>query len=294
MAKRYKDVPGDGGSDVAGQLGVLHNRLEERMSQVKYKIAVMSGKGGVGKSTVTVNLAAGLAALGHKVGVVDADIYGPSLAQMLGVRKTALTVEAAGVTPAVTEAGIKVMSMDLLLPEDQTPVVWDGPQADSFTWKGTMEMHALREFLTDTQWGDLDFLLIDLPPGTNQFATLHDLLPKLDGSVVVSVPSRVSNLVVRRSISMINKVLKGRIYGVVENMSAYYCSDCDAQRPLFGEGQQDYDGVPVIGRVPFDPRMAQACDRGVPYVAEHGQTSVGVVLNQLCEAVARFAEDGES
>ncbi|MDJ0841656.1 MAG: P-loop NTPase [Acidobacteriota bacterium] len=270
MTKTYKEIQGDGGSDVAGQIAGLQGRLRDRMAAVKCKIAVMSGKGGVGKSTVTANLAAALAARGAAVGVLDADVYGPSLAQMFGLRGRQLTYDSQGVQPPVTASGIKVMSMDFFLADGKTPVVWDGPQQEAFAWKGMLEMHTLREFLTDTDWGELDYLLIDLPPGTSQFATLTDLLGKPDGTVVISIPTAVSRLVVQRSISMITEVLKLPVLGVVENMSAYYCGGCDSERPLFnGPEITDYGGTPVLGRIPFDPRMAEASDAGTPFVESH-------------------------
>jgi len=292
MAKRYRDIVGDGGSDFVGQLTGLSDKLKQRMAGIKHKVAIMSGKGGVGKSTVTVNLASALASLGLSVGVLDADIYGPSLAQMLGVRGQHLDMDKNGVKPPLSHSGIKVMSMDFFLPESKTPVVWDGPQQDSFSWKGTMEMQALREFLTDTCWGELDYLLIDLPPGTNQFGTLVDLLGQPDGTLVVSIPTAVSRLVVGRSITMITQVLKSRILGVVENMASYYCLGCEDERPLFGnEENADYGETPLLAGVPFDPRLAQAADRGIPFVESHPETpSSKAFLTLAADLVGLFEE----
>lgn len=290
MAKRYRDIRGDGGSDVAGQLEEHRNRLRSRMAGIKWKIAIMSGKGGVGKSTLCANLAVGLVRQGHRVGVLDADIYGPSLAQMFGVRGYSLETGRSGITPVETESGIKLMSIDFLLPEARTPVYWQGPQEEAFAWKGTLEMHALREFLTDTAWGELDFLLIDLPPGTNQFATLCELLSDLDGTVVVTIPTRVSRLVVQRGISMAKDILKAPVTGILENMTGYYCEGCGTERPLFGVGDvADYQGLPLLGRVPFDPRMTNACDEGWPFLARHFDTPSGISLLGICRAlVARL------
>ncbi len=286
MVKRYRDLVGDGGSDVAGQLADHRSRLRSRMSGIKSKIAVMSGKGGVGKSTMTANLAVGLARNGFAVGVLDADIYGPSLAQMFGVRGQGLEMGGNGIAPVETDSGIKLMSMDFLLPEERSPVYWQGPQEESFAWKGMLEMHALREFLTDTRWGALDYLLVDLPPGTNQFATLCELLGDLDGTLVVTIPSRVSRLVVQRGISMAREVLKAPVTGIVENMTGYYCEGCDRERPLFGAGlETDYQGLPLLGRVPFDPRMTHACDEGWPFLSRFAHTPSGEALLEVCGAL---------
>lgn len=296
MPKRYRDVVGDGGSNVAGQVAEQMARLRARMASVQYTVAVMSGKGGVGKSTITTNLAAFFALQGWRVGVIDADINGPSLAQMFGVRGHRPRLDASGVLPAMGPLGVQLISMDLFLTDDKTPVVWHGPQEETFLWRGTMEMHTLREFLSDVQWGALDLLLLDLPPGADRMATLRDLLPHLQGTVVVTIPSAVSQLVVLRSITMARDCLHTPVIGLVENMTSYLCPTCEQVHPLFGRPAADEPslGVPLLGRVPFDPRMAEAGDRGTPYVLAHSATPAGQALMQVGQGVRMFLETAQT
>jgi ATP-binding protein involved in chromosome partitioning len=288
--KGYRDIPGDGGSNIVGQVVVQQARLAARMASIRATVAVVSGKGGVGKSSVTANLAAALAARGLAIGVLDADLNGPSMAKMLGVRGQALRVEADGVQPALSAERIRVLSMDLLLPGDDAPVVWDAPtQAEAHTWRGTMEGTALREFLADTVWGALDVLLLDLPPGADRLPTLLDLLPGLTGAVVVTIPSGVSHLVVRRAMTLARE-RGARLLGLIENMAGYACPTCGAVGPLFdgpgGEATAARHGVPLLGRVPFDPRLAAAADRGRPFVVDHGNTPAGRALTGLADVLA--------
>lgn len=289
--KRYRDIAGDGGSNIVGQIEAQQARLRARMDAIRCKVAVVSGKGGVGKSAVTANLAAALAAEGYAVGVLDADLNGPSIAKMLGVRGQTLRVTEAGVAPAVSPEGIRVFSMDLLLPSDEAPVVWDAPtQAEAHTWRGSMEANALREFLTDTAWGSLDLLLLDLPPGTERLPTVAGLLPDLTGALVVTIPSEVSHLVVKKSISLARE--SGTpLLGLVENMAGYVCLQCGAIGALFdgpgGERTAAQAGISFLGRVPFDPRLAAAADRGRPFVVEHGETPAGRALRGVAAGLAR-------
>ncbi|MGE3536348.1 MAG: P-loop NTPase [Candidatus Tectimicrobiota bacterium] len=292
MPKRYRDIAGDGGSNVAAQVAEHTARLQARMAQVRHTVAIMSGKGGVGKSTVTTNLATYCAQQGWRVGVVDADINGPSLAKMFGVRGQRPRLEGSGVVPALDAQGVQVMSMDLFLAEDKTPVLWDGPASETFFWRGTMEMHTLREFLTDVQWGALDVLLLDLPPGADRLTTVKDLLPGLDGIVVVTIPSEISQLVVLKSITMARDLLHTPIIGLVENMTSYLCPTCGDVHPLFRRASEaDIDlGIPLLGRLPFDPRMAEASDCGRPYVLDYGASRAGQALSQIGARVLAFLE----
>jgi ATP-binding protein involved in chromosome partitioning len=257
--KRYRDIVGDGGSNIAAQVQAQQTRLLERLREVRAIVAVVSGKGGVGKSSVTANLAAAFALRGARVGVLDADLNGPSMAKMLGVRGRTLLVGTAGVEPPAGPLGIRVMSMDLLLPDDATPLTWDAPsQAEAHTWRGAMEANALREFLADTDWGPLDLLLIDLPPGTDRLATIATLVPVLSGTLIVTLPSDVSRLVVRKSITAAQQS-GAPVLGVVENMAGMFPGPG-------GEALAREAGVPFLGAVPFDPALAAAADRGEPYV----------------------------
>jgi len=257
--KRYRDIVGDGGSNIVGQVEAQQARLGARLRDVRAIVAVVSGKGGVGKSSITANLAGAFALGGARVGVLDADLNGPSMATMLGVRGRTLLVGADGVEPPAGALGIRVMSMDLLLAGDATPLTWDAPtQAEAHTWRGTMEANALREFLADTAWGALDVLLIDLPPGTDRLATIVGLVPALAGTVIVTIPSDVSRLVVRKSIT-VARAAPAPVLGVIENMAGMF--------PGVGAEAMAHDsGVPFLGRVPFDPALAAAADRGEPYV----------------------------
>jgi ATP-binding protein involved in chromosome partitioning len=288
--KRYRDLAGDGGSNIVGQLADQQARLRTRMAAIRRTVAVVSGKGGVGKSSITANLAGALAADGYTVGVLDADLNGPSIAKMLGVRGQPLAVTPAGVEPARSAGGVRVLSMDLLLPADETPVVWQAPtQADAHTWRGTMEVNALREFLTDTAWGPLDLLLIDLPPGADRLPTLAGLLPELAGAVVVTIPSEISHLVVKKSI-VLARDAGSPLLGLVENMSGYVCLECGALGALFegpgGERTAAQLGVPFLGRVPFDPRLARAADHGRPFVLDHGESRAGRALREIAGRLA--------
>jgi ATP-binding protein involved in chromosome partitioning len=289
--KGYREIAGDGGSNIVEQVVAQQARLTARMAAIRASVAVVSGKGGVGKSSVTANLAGALAGRGLAVGVLDADLNGPSMGKMLGVRGQTLRVEADGVRPAVSAEGIRVLSMDLLLPGDDTPVVWDAPtQAEAHTWRGTMEGTALREFLADTAWGPLDVLLIDLPPGADRLPTLLDLLPGLTGAIVVTIPSAVSHLVVRRAMTLACE-RGARLLGLVENMAGYVCPTCGTVGPLFegpgGEATAAQHGLPFLGRVPFDSRLAAAADRGRPFVFDHADTPAGRALAAVAAAVVQ-------
>ncbi len=258
--KKYKDIAGDGGSDIVGQVEAQQARLRARLAGVRAIVAVVSGKGGVGKSSVTAGLACAWALGGARVGVLDADLNGPSMAKILGVRGRRLAFAAGGVEPPQAALGVKVMSMDLLLPSDAAPLTWDAAtQDEAHTWRGTMEANALREFLADTNWGGLDLLLLDLPPGTDRLATVVSLVPGLAGSVVVTIPSDVSHLVVRKSITVAAQT-RAPVLGLVENMAGLFPG------PDAAALARDA-GIPLLGRVPFDPALAAAGDRGEPFVA---------------------------
>jgi ATP-binding protein involved in chromosome partitioning len=287
--KKYKDILGDGGSNIVGQVEEQQARLRARLSHVRHIVAVVSGKGGVGKSAVTANLATAFSREGRVIGVLDADLNGPSMAKMLGARGQTLRVTEAGVEPAVTAQGLRLMSMDLLLPSDESPLTWDAPtQAESYTWRGSMEANAVREFLTDTAWGPLDLLLLDLPPGTDRLVTVVSVLPGLSGVVIVTIPSEVSHLVVKKSITAA-KEAGVPILGLVENMAGYVCARCGSVGELFrgpgGETLAAQHAIPYLGAVPFDPRLAQAGDRGVPFVTEHPESPAARALLQIAQKI---------
>jgi ATP-binding protein involved in chromosome partitioning len=276
--KKYTDIAGDGGSNIVAQVEAQQARLRERLATVRAVVAIVSGKGGVGKSSLTANLACCLAQGGLRVGVLDADLNGPTMAKMLGVRGQRLVLTPAGVEPPRTSLGVKVMSMDLLLPSDAAPLQWNAvTQAEAHTWRDAMEASALREFFTDTNWGELDLLLLDLPPGTDRLATVASLVERLTGSVVVTIPSDVSHLVVRKSITVATQV-KVPVLGLVENMAGLLPGPDAAF--LAREA-----GIPLLGRVPFDPALAAAADRGEPFVVIAPESAAARALGDVAALI---------
>lgn len=289
--RTYKELPSDAGSNIIGQVTAQMNRLQKRLASVKHTVAIMSGKGGVGKSALTANLATALTLEGNTVGVVDADINGPTLAKMMGVRNATLEYTPAGVKPAITALGTKLISMDLLLAEDDAPVLWNAhTQKDAFTWRSTMEVGALREFVADTEWGTLDYLLLDLPPGTDRLPNVAELIPDLGGVVVVTIPSEVSQLIVKKSVTMARDILKVPIIGVVENMAFYVCQHCGEEEPLFSANETLDPAFQqaLLGSVPFDPRLARSGDDGTLYLDEYPDTLASEVLMEVAEKVQTF------
>lgn len=268
--KRYSDISGDGGSNIVAQVTELMSRLKSRMEKIRYKVAVMSGKGGVGKSAVTASLAIVLATKGYRTGILDADLNGPSIAKMMGVRGRRLDSSEDGILPVTGHYGVKTVSMDLLLPFDETPLIWDGPSS-THIWVGTAEMGAVRELLSDTCWGELDILFIDLPPGPNRLNDIINLIPDLEGVIMVTIPSEVSELVVMKSINLV-KELNIPIIGLIENMGGYICKRCGNEESLFPDGSikemSELSGIPYLGKIPFDPLISRALDKGRPFITE--------------------------
>ena len=272
--KRYKDIVGDGGSNIVGQVQAQQAHLERRLSGVRHLVAVVSGKGGVGKSSLCGALACCWALDGWRVGVLDADLNGPSMAKILGVRGAQLTMTEEGVIPPQTPLGVKVMSMDLLLPSDAAPLTWAAPtQQEAHTWRGITEANAIREFLADTDWGALDVLVLDLPPGNDRLATVVSLVSGHVSTLIVTIPSDVSQLVVRRSLTAIRQA-GARLLGLVENMADLFPGP-DA-KAMAREAE-----VAFLGRVPFDRALAAAADQGRVFVTGSPESPAARALVEI-------------
>lgn len=252
---------------VVQQITEQTRQVQTRMSGIRHKIAVMSGKGGVGKSMTTVNLALSLGRQGYKVGIIDVDLNGPCVPRMMGMHGRQLEVTSEGARPPEGPYGIKVASMDFLLSES-APVRWKGPMDLSPVWLGLTEMNVIREFLADVIWGDLDYLLADLPPGAaaDKPPVLASFLPDLAGAVMVTTPSEVASEVVQKSIGYATE-LGLRVLGVIENMSRYRCPSCGAEHELFDGDTESMCralDLPLLGRIPFDRNFARTFDKGTP------------------------------
>jgi len=258
-------------------------QLKERMGKIKHKIAIISGKGGVGKSTVTVNLAAAFALQGKRVGVLDADIHGPSVPRLLGLEGKQVKASPVGAFPIEGPLGMKIMSIDFFLNE-ASPTIWRGP----------LKMRAIKQFLTEVVWGELDYLFIDLPPGTgDEPLSVAQLLPDMDGVVIVTMPTKLSSSIVKKAVTFAEH-LNMQTIGVVENMSGFVCPECGKKIDIFKSGggkriSQDLN-IPYLGNIPIDPQVCTDSDNGLPFISEKSDSPTAKAFNEIIIKTKQFLE----
>ncbi len=235
--------------------------MAHSLGGIAHRIAVMSGKGGVGKSTVAVNLAVALALQGKRVGILDADVHGPNVPKMFGLDGEKPDAGPEGLVPLVSSEKVKLMSMAFLIPDSDTPIAWRGPMKHSL----------FQQFLADVSWGELDYLIVDLPPGTgDEPLSISQILGKPLGAVVVTTPQDVALLDSRKSV-VFAKSLEMQLLGIVENMSGFVCPHCNERIDLFKTGGGKRAalelGVPFLGAIPIDPKVVTGGDSGFPMVS---------------------------
>jgi ATP-binding protein involved in chromosome partitioning len=252
---------------------------------VQNVILVLSGKGGVGKSTVSVNLAYALSTHGYQVGLLDLDIHGPNIPKMLGIENHKLTTIGTRIDPIHITGSLRAISMAFLLPQKDTPVIWRGP----------MKMTAIRQFLDEVNWGALDFLVVDLPPGTGDEAlAIAQLAPNVRGAVIVTTPQDVATLDSRKAVRFIEK-MEIPVLGIIENMSGMTCPHCGMEINLFGIGggkqAAEEMHVPFLGSIPLDPEMRKAGDEGKPFLIRGEQrNATWESVDKVMEALVRVIE----
>ncbi len=261
------------------------DKVKAKMEGIKHKIAVLSGKGGVGKSTVTANLAISLAYKKKFVSVIDSDFSGPCIPKIFGLGDGRLKIGRQGIIPVIGPLGIKVISMAFLLQEDEP-----------LTWFHHLKRGALEEFLAHVDYGQLDYLLLDLPPGTGpESLNVMKYLPTLDGVVVVTIPSEISQGVARRGITICKKA-KVPIIGIIENMSGFVCSHCGRfgypLRSGGGERLAQETGVGFLGRIPLDERIAKSSDEGVPFPLKYPDSEITRSFIKVVERIEERVEKG--
>jgi len=259
-------------------------KLKNNMNRIKHKIAIISGKGGVGKSTVAANLAMAFSMHGHKnrVGILDVDIHGPCIPKLLGVKGKKCQISPLGALPVTNPEGIKVVSMDFLIQDQETPIIWRGP----------LKMQAIKQFLSDFMWGELDFLFIDAPPGTgDEPLTVMQVLPEMDGTIIVTIPSEVSEDVVKKAVSFSRK-MGIPIIGIVENMSGFTCPKCGETVNILGAGGgkriAEELNVPFLGQIPMDAQICEDADKGKSFVAAHANSASAKAFEEIVKKVKDF------
>jgi ATPases involved in chromosome partitioning len=251
------------------------DKIAENLNKVKHKVVVLSGKGGVGKSTVASNLATNINGLGKRVGLLDCDIHGPSIPKIFGIdNKKLLSTPDNRIQPFMVNKNLFVVSMGLILEKDR-PVIWRGP----------LKMKAIRQFLEDVSWGELDYLIIDLPPGTgDEPLSIAQLLPTPDGAIIVTTPQDVALISVRRSINF-TRALNMPIIGLIENMSGFVCPNCGAVIDIFKKGGGEKAArdmrVKFLGSIPIDPKIVESEDEGTNYIIREFEAVAKRVIEEI-------------
>jgi Mrp family chromosome partitioning ATPase/predicted Fe-Mo cluster-binding NifX family protein len=254
-------------------------RIRQKVKRIKHQILILSGKGGVGKSTVAVNLAVSLALSGKKVGLLDIDIHGPSVPKILNLEGKPVQALGDTILPIEMLENLKVMSIGFLLRDSDDAVIWRGP----------MKYQMIKQFLKDVDWGDLDFLIVDSPPGTgDEPLSIVQLLENADGAIIVTTPQEVALSDVRKCITFCRN-LRLPVLGVLENMSGFVCSKCGEKTDVFksggGETMANQMNVPFLGRIPIDPQIVQACDSGRPFVYQYNQSQTAKAFENISSPI---------
>jgi len=260
-------------------------RLRQRMAGIKHTVVVLSGKGGVGKSTVAANLAVALSMKGRKVGLLDSDFHGPSIPRILRLDGSRALSDGTSIQPAVYGAGLKVMSVAFLLRTADEAVIWRGP----------LKMGVLKQFVADVDWGELDYLVVDLPPGTgDEPLSVCQVMPNATGGIVVTTPQELSLGDVRKCINFCRQ-LQLPVLGVIENMSGFICPHCGRRTDIFssggGEKMAARMGVPFLGSIPLDPALMQACEQGEPFAQHLAHTEAGKAFLGMVDRVMETSEN---
>jgi len=260
-------------------------KIQDAMKKIRHKIAIMSGKGGVGKTTVAVNLAVTLHLRKFRVGLLDLDMTGPDVPLMLGMEDTVLETDGISILPALWGQGLKVISLEFLLEKKDTPVIWRGP----------VKAGAMKQFITEVSWGELDYLIMDLPPGTSdEPLTMAQIMPDADGTLIVTTPQDVSILDVSKCINFA-RTLKLPVIGIIENMSGLICPYCKNSIPLFGsgggEGASKKYGIPLLGKIPIDPVIVTSGDQGKPFVVSHPDSPASKAFEGIVTHLIKILEN---
>lgn len=262
-------------------------RLRTKLSHIRHRIMVMSGKGGVGKSTVATNLSVALSLEGFQVGLLDADIHGPNIPKMLGIEFKNVIGSVQGMNPVEVFPNLKVISTAFFLGDRDNPVVWRGP----------LKHGAISQFLGEVNWGPLDFLVVDLPPGTgDEPLSVAHLIQNVDGAIVVTTPQDVALLDSRKAVTF-SHLLGIPVIGIVENMGGLTCPHCHQQILLFKQGGGEKAAcdlnVPFLGRIPIDPEMVTDCDNGVPFVTAHPASEAALAFKQIATRCVNYVNARE-
>ncbi|EMS77485.1 Mrp/NBP35 family ATP-binding protein [Desulfotignum phosphitoxidans] len=254
-------------------------QARQSLTRIKQKFIIMSGKGGVGKTSVSVNLAIALAGMGHQVGLLDVDLHGPDIPHMLGISGMLKADDTQKMVPIAYSDHLKIISMESLMPNRDEAVIWRGP----------VKHGAIRQFIGDVSWGDLDYLIIDCPPGTgDEPLTVAQLIPDAK-AVIVTTPQEVALADIRKSISFCKNV-RMEIFGIIENMSGFTCPHCHKVVELFGEGggektARNY-GIPFLGKIAFDPEMVRCSDNGMAFQQQFTQSPITAAFKKIAEKMA--------
>ncbi len=260
-------------------------RLKEKMSKIKYPLIVMSGKGGVGKTTVAVNLAYALSLSGNSVGILDIDLHGPNIAKMLGIEKQSIFTLKSGIEPVEVSKNLKAVSIALLGYNPDQPIIWRGPAKTA----------VIRQLLGDVNWGDLDYLVIDSPPGTgDEPLSVCQLINSVSGIIIVTTPQDVAILDARKSV-LFAKEIKIPVVGIIENMSGFICPHCHVETDIFKKGGGEKAAqelkVPFLGRVPFQPEFVEFGDKGTPFVSFQEKSKSAEAFMDIVDKVKEFIGD---
>jgi ATP-binding protein involved in chromosome partitioning len=268
--------------------GYDDTKITKNLNKIKHKILVLSGKGGVGKSTVAANLAVSLSQKGHEVGILDIDIHGPSIPKMLGIEDMKPGVTESGFYPVFASPKLKVMSMAFLIDNKDSPVIWRGP----------MKMTAIKQLIGDFNWGSLEYLIVDIPPGTgDEPLSIAQLIPNCDGAIIVTTPQDVALVSVRKSINFVKK-MNMPVIGIIENMSGFSCPHCGKAIDIFKTGgglkaAQDFN-VPFLGKVPLDAQIVKTGDSGEPFVIKNNGSNTSKAFIRIVKNFEKIINKKEA